>query len=159
MLNELLWLIMHSSWLWDCLLQCWAGGRTCRRKGRVWEGRYKHISENPSRWEGAHLAAPQRSQGAFPGAVLCQLPTSGLRNHSCRSRRARFQQGTSPEQTGGASGALPASPPPPKRWLGLPSCSASCVCGFFPADGEQGEVCRRGWIGSKLCASPLAAAK
>lgn len=25
MLNELLWLIIHSSWLWDCLLQCVCG--------------------------------------------------------------------------------------------------------------------------------------
>lgn len=37
MLNELLWLIIHSSWLWDCLLQSREGGG--RAEGKDMSGR------------------------------------------------------------------------------------------------------------------------
>lgn len=85
MLNELLWLIIHSSWLWDCLLQCVWGEdvpkeRTCL--GGWLEVPISGSSENHSRWEGAHLAVLRSCSAVklagIPWSGSLLVPVSGL---------------------------------------------------------------------------------
>lgn len=85
MLNELLWLIIHSSWLWDSLLQCMCGGDVLTEGmclGGWLEIQISGSSENRSQWEGAHhcRAAPQHCKklAGIPWSHSLLVPVSGL---------------------------------------------------------------------------------
>lgn len=151
MLNELLWLIIHSCGLWVCLLQCVRGNNG--PKEELWLGgcstdcwvlckpflvgrSSSHSAAEPLCSEASRYSL-ERSSAPSPIRAVKQ-PLS--------SRRARFHKARPQRRSGDFA---PLQHPGRPRRVSLHTALAA-FADFF-SSGAWGDTHRRVWIGSKLC--------